>query len=104
MEKANIWKDLFMEDEVLSKRWSHGGLKVDTILAYSAVCGTGLDTVPLPGDITIEQIEGMIADMATLSLKLQKPLAARLMPISGKKAGENTEFDWLLKTKLQLLS
>jgi uncharacterized protein len=92
-----------MEDEILSKRWSEGRLAVDMLLAYSAVCGTGLDTVPLPGDISVEQLERIIADMATLSVKLRKPLAARLMPIAGKKPGETTEYDWLLKTKLQPL-
>ena len=79
-----------MEDEVLSKRWSEGRLTADMVLAYSAVCGTGLDTVPLPGDVTIEQLERMIGDMATLAFRLRKPLSARLMPIASKKAGETT--------------
>jgi uncharacterized protein (UPF0210 family) len=29
------------------------------MLAYSAVCGTGLDTIPLPGDASQEQLEKM---------------------------------------------
>jgi uncharacterized protein (UPF0210 family) len=48
------------------------------MLAYSAVCGTGLDTIPLPGDASQEQLEKMIGDMATLAVKLHKPLSARL--------------------------
>ena len=66
---------------------------MDDMLAYSAICGTGLDTIPLPGDVTQEQLEKMIGDMATLAVKLHKPLSARLLPVSGKKAGDRTEFD-----------
>ncbi|MGH9580142.1 MAG: DUF711 family protein, partial [Terriglobales bacterium] len=38
-----------LEDSILAERWAEGRLTVDALLAYSAVCGTGLDTVPLPG-------------------------------------------------------
>ncbi|MGA7633934.1 MAG: DUF711 family protein [Terriglobales bacterium] len=82
-----------LEDSVLTQRWSEGRLNVDDMLAYSAICGTGLDTIPLPGDVTQEQLEKMIGDMATLAVKLHKPLSARLLPVSGKKAGDRTEFD-----------
>jgi uncharacterized protein (UPF0210 family) len=82
-----------LEDAVLAKRWSEGTFNVDSLLAYSAVCGTGLDTVPLAGDVTVDQLAAMIGDMASLAWKWRKPLAARLQPVSGKKAGETTEFD-----------
>jgi len=57
------------------------------------VCGTGLDVVPLPGDISQEQLERIIGDMASLAIIWHKPLSARLLPVAGKKAGERTEFD-----------
>ena len=82
-----------LEDSVLAQRWSEGLLSVDSLLAYSAVCGTGIDTVPLPGDVSVEQLERIIGDMASLAVKLHKPLSARLMPVAGKKAGERTEFN-----------
>ena len=41
-----------LEDPVLAQRWSEGTYDLDSLLAYSAVCGTGLDTVPLPGDVS----------------------------------------------------
>ncbi len=81
-----------LEDERLAQRWSEGRLTLDALLAYSAVCGTGLDTVPLPGDITEAQLARIIGDMASLAHKLRKPLTARLMPVAGKKAGDRTEF------------
>ena len=82
-----------LEDSVLAERWSEGTLTMDALLAYSAVCGTGLDTIPLPGDVTVEQLERIIGDMASLAVKLRKPLSARLMPVAGKKAGDRTEFN-----------
>src|SRR6266478_436700 len=41
-----------MEDKLLARRWGEGAFNIDSLLAYSAVCGTGLDTIPLPGDIS----------------------------------------------------
>ena len=82
-----------LEDARLAQRWSEGRISVDALLAYSAVCGTGLDTIPLPGDTTPEQLSLIIADMASLSVKWHKPLSARLLPVVGKGWGETTEFD-----------
>lgn len=94
-----------LEDAVLARRWSEGALTLDALLSYSAVCGTGLDTVPLPGDVTEQQLSRIIGDMATLAVKLQKPLSARLLPVVGKKPGERTEFDdpFLVNAVLQPL-
>src|SRR5258705_1399492 len=82
-----------LEDTRLSQLWSEGALSMDQLLAYSAVCGTGLDTIPLPGDITADQLARIIGDVATLSAKLSKPLSARLLPVPGAKPGDRTTFD-----------
>jgi len=82
-----------LEDTRLSQLWSEGALSMDQLLAYSAVCGTGLDTIPLPGDITADQLARIIGDVATLSAKLSKPLSARLLPVAGTKPGDRTTFD-----------
>jgi uncharacterized protein (UPF0210 family) len=58
------------------------------------VCGTGLDTLPLPGDASPAQLSAVLLDLACLSLRLAKPLTARLMPIPGRKAGDPTNFDF----------
>src|ERR1700680_1428206 len=81
-----------LEDERLAQRWSEGRISLDALLGYSAVCGTGLDVVPLPGEISETQLARIIGDVATLSEKGDKPLSARLLPFSGKKAGERTDF------------
>ena len=94
-----------LEDTRLAQRWSEGRISIDALLSYSAVCGTGLDTVPLPGDISAEQLSLIIGDMASLAVKWHKPLSARLLPVLGKGWGEMTEFDdqFLVNAKLQPL-
>jgi uncharacterized protein (UPF0210 family) len=82
-----------LEDERLAQRWSEGNISIDGLLAYSAVCGTGLDTVPLPGDTTEQQLDLIIGDMASLAFKWKKPLSARLLPVANKAAGDTTDFD-----------
>jgi uncharacterized protein (UPF0210 family) len=82
-----------LEDSRLAQRWSEGHVSLEGLLSYSAVCGTGLDTVPLPGDVSIEQLDTIIGDMATLAFKWHKPLSARLLPVKGKGPGDMTEFD-----------
>ncbi len=83
-----------LEDSVLAKRAAEGTLTIKDLLLYSAVCGTGLDTVPLPGDVSADQIAALLLDLSALALRLDKPLTARLMPIPGKKAGDPTNFDF----------
>jgi uncharacterized protein (UPF0210 family) len=94
-----------LEDAVLAQRWSEGRLSIDALLAYSAVCGTGLDTIPMPGDVSQKQLEAILGDVASLSVKWHKPLSARLQPVVGKKAGDMTEFDdpFLVNAKIQPL-
>jgi hypothetical protein len=83
-----------LEDSVLAKRAAEGTLTIKDALLYSTVCGTGLDTVPLPGDTTSEQLAPLLLDLSALALRLDKPLTARLMPVPGKKAGDETNFDF----------
>jgi uncharacterized protein (UPF0210 family) len=82
-----------LEDERLAERWSEGRLSIDALLSYSSVCATGLDTVPLPGDVTEEQIARILGDVAALASKWHKPLTARLLPVKDKRAGEKSNFD-----------
>jgi uncharacterized protein (UPF0210 family) len=94
-----------MEDTILARRWTEGTYNLDSIFAYSAVCAGGVDTVPLPGDVTEDQIARIVGDVAWLAYKWNKPLAARLLPAPGKKAGDKTEFSGaaLTNTTVQAL-
>jgi uncharacterized protein (UPF0210 family) len=93
-----------LEDAVLAQRAAQGSLEVMDLLLYSAVCGTGLDTVPLPGDATEEQLSAVLLDLASLSSRLAKPLTARLLPIPGKKAGDATCFDFAYFANSRVMS
>ncbi len=79
-------------------------LSVKDLLLFSAVCGTGLDTIPLPGDTTVDQLYAVLLDLAALAQRLDKPLAARLMPIPGKQAGEPTGFDFAFFANSRIMS
>jgi hypothetical protein len=81
-----------LEDAVLTRRWTEQTYSLDSILAYSAVCAGGVDTVPLAGDTSEESIARIVGDVATLAFKWNKPLAARLLPVPGRKAGDMTKF------------
>jgi len=94
-----------MEDKLIAQRWAENLISTDSLLAYSAVCGTGLDTVPYPGDITVEQIARILGDVASLAWKWNKPLSARLQPVKGKGPGAQTDFSspFLFNTTLHAL-
>ncbi len=83
-----------LEDAGLAARGAAGALTMHDLLLMSAVCGTGLDTVPLPGDASVDALAGALADVGALALRTGKPLTARLMPLPGKQAGDPVEFDF----------
>lgn len=83
-----------LEDVTLAERSAHGGLSIKDLLLFSAVSGAGLDTIPLPGDATPEQLSAVLLDVAALSARLGRPMLARLMPIPGKKVGEDIHFNF----------
>lgn len=82
-----------LEDVGLGKRSEAGYFNLDSLLLYSTVCGTGLDTIPIPGDASTSQIASILKDVATLSIQLNKPLSVRLFPVPGCNADCMTEFD-----------
>ncbi len=83
-----------LEDATLAQRAADQVLTLKDLLLYCAVCGTGLDTIPLPGSTTAEQLAPPLLDLCALALRLDKPLTARLLPIPKKKAGDPTNFDF----------
>ena len=93
-----------LEDSTLAVRAAEGTLTIKDLLLYSAVCGTGLDTIPLPGDTREEQLIPLLMDLGALSVRLNKPLTARLMPIPGKNAGDETDFDFEFFAKSRVLA
>jgi uncharacterized protein (UPF0210 family) len=92
-----------LEDRTLAERSVENLFTLDSLLLYSTVCGTGLDTIPLPGNVTTDELAAILLDVAMLSLVADKPLTARLMPIPGKAAGEMTDFDFSYFANAQIM-
>jgi uncharacterized protein len=84
-----------LEDSRLARRAAECPPSLHELLLYSAVCGTGLDTVPVPGDMSESELAGIYLDVAALSLALDgKPLTVRVMPVPGAAAGDPTSFSF----------
>jgi uncharacterized protein (UPF0210 family) len=83
-----------LEDNILAQRASEGFFSVNDLLLYSAVCGSGLDTVPIPGNTSPDEMAAIYLDLAALAITLGKPLTARLMPIPGLAVGQKVSFDF----------
>ena len=94
-----------LEDFGLARRNSEGFFDVNSLLLYSSVCGTGLDTIPLPGNVSEKKLYALLLDIAALSGKLNKPLSARLMPIPGKSSGDMTtySFEYFVNSRIMSL-
>jgi hypothetical protein len=70
-----------------------GRLTVESLTAFSTMCGCGIDMVPVPGDLSAQRMASIMLDVGAISLRLNKPLGVRLLPIPGKVAGQLTDFD-----------
>ncbi len=81
------------EDTGLAQTTQNPGLSMTDLLVNSAVCGIGLDTVPIPGDSDKAAIAALMKDTGTLAFRLNKPLTVRLFPIPGLNAGDMTRFE-----------
>lgn len=93
-----------MEDIILAERAAQAtpAFTLRDLLAFSSVCGVGLDTVPVPGDISIDTVACIYMETAALAFRLNKPLSVRLLPMPGKSAGELTDIvsPYLCNTKV----
>ncbi len=81
-----------LEDVGLARAAQLGQFSIVNLLAYSSVCGVGVDMVPVPGDVDVHSVGALFRDTASLALRLRKPLSVRLLPVPGKKAGEPCGF------------
>ncbi|KAL7538111.1 hypothetical protein ACHAXR_009045 [Thalassiosira sp. AJA248-18] len=68
-------------------------LTIQKLLCISSVCGVGIDTVPIPSNVSEESLSSLILDVAALAGRWNKPLSCRVFPVPGGKAGEETTFD-----------
>ena len=94
-----------LEDAGLARAAAEGRVSVQKLLMWSAVCGTGLDTVPVPGrdpggggaaaefnGRLHRSLTSVLLDVWSLSARLGKPLGCRLLPVSGGRPGRPVDF------------
>ena len=80
------------EDKGLAQATIDNEFDIPMLLTNSAVCGIGLDTVPIPGDTPIDKLCALMRDTGTMAYRLNKPLTVRVFPILELKAGDMTQF------------
>lgn len=95
-----------LEDERLAAASSRRGTSLEGLTALAAVCGCGIDMVPVPGLSFQEEIAAVMLDIAALSSTLSKPLGVRLLPIPNKSVNEFTQFnlDFLCDSRVMALT
>ena len=86
-----VSEDIGMIDGVRS-----GSLTIEKLEAMTAVCSVGLDMIAVSGDTPAEVISALILDEAAIGMVNSKTTAVRVIPVVGKKAGDNVEFGGLL--------
>lgn len=92
-----------LEDHTMCESNNKKQLDIDKIIGYSTLCGCGLDMVPIPGNIIVEELASTILDVAVTSIKLKKPLGVRVLPIPGKDVNEMTTFDMDFLTNTRVM-
>ena len=68
-------------------------LNIADLLSVSSVCGVGVDTVPLAGDVSKDRLAALLLDVDGLAARWDKSLSCRVLPFEGKQPGDKTDFD-----------
>ena len=84
------------EDSSMAKAADIGALTLEKLEAMTCVCSVGLDMIAIPGDTSASSISGIIADEMAIGMINQKTTAVRVIPVIGKKAGDEIELGGLL--------
>ena len=84
------------EDQGMINAVTRGSLTIEKLEAMTCVCSVGLDMIAIPGDTPDTTIAGIIADEAAIGMVNMKTTAVRLIPVFGKKVGEEAQFGGLL--------
>lgn len=82
-----------LEDNGLTDANNLRSLSLEKLALLSTVCGCGIDMVPVPGTMFAEDLAGLVLDIATLAVRLRKPLGVRVLPVPNKAVNEYTELN-----------
>jgi hypothetical protein len=92
-----------LEDHLMCEANDKKLLSIDRIIGYSTLCGCGLDMVPIPGNLLVEELASIVLDVAATASRLNKPLGVRVLPIPNKEVNEFTEFDMDFLTNTRVM-
>lgn len=81
------------EDRRLAELANQNKVQILDLLNISNVCGVGVDTVPIPGEGSVDALTSLLLDVVGLAERWDKSLSCRVFPVPGKTAGEMTTFD-----------
>lgn len=84
------------EDAGMIEAAENGYLTFDKLEAMTCVCSVGLDMIAIPGDTPVETIAGIIADEMAIGMINKKTTAVRIIPVAGKKVGDEVIYGGLL--------
>ncbi|UQZ88542.1 hypothetical protein C4J81_04700 [Deltaproteobacteria bacterium Smac51] len=84
------------EDLGIGQAAEEGYLNIEKLEAMTAVCSVGLDMVSVPGDTSAATLSAIIADEMAIGMINHKTTAVRVIPVPGKKAGEQVHYGGLL--------
>ena len=84
------------EDAGMVEAVRRGHLTFDKLEAMTSVCSVGLDMIPIPGDTSAATISAIIADECAIGVINNKTTAVRVIPVPGKKVGDEVHFGGLL--------
>ena len=92
-----------LEDHLMCLANDKKLLSIDKIIGYSVLCGCGVDMIPIPGNMIVEEAASIILDVGAIASKLNKPLGVRMLPIPNKETNEYTEFDMDFLTNTRVM-
>ena len=84
------------EDAGMIDAVARGSLSLEKLEAMTCVCSVGLDMIAVAGDTSAATISGIIADEAAIGMINNKTTAVRVIPVPGKKVGDEVEWGGLL--------
>ena len=84
------------EDEGMIAAVQNGSISIDKLEAMTCVCSVGLDMLAVPGSTSAGTISAIIADECAIGVFNHKSTAVRIIPVYGKKVGQEAYFGGLL--------
>lgn len=95
-----------LEDLELCTINNQRGVCLDDLIKVSTMCGCGVDMVPVPYDISCNELETIALEIYAISTRLNKPLGIRILPIPHTKKSQmaytnlSDDADFIANTKV----